>query len=108
MTEENNTTSNNQGFLTGFLIGSMVSGLGFYLTMTKAGRKMAREILRKAEELGDKGEDYLKEILEDKSFVEIKEQAEFKKTKAAKKITGIINKLTSEAKTLKKEIDKKK
>ena len=78
-----------QGFFSGFMIGSLVSGLGFYLTMTESGRKTARAILRKSEEFGEKGQDYLQSLLEEQT-------TSTKAKKSQKKIKKVINQLKGE------------
>ena len=94
MTEKADNSSS-QNFFSGFFIGAIVSGVGFYLTMTKSGRKIAREILRRAEELGEEGRDLLEEASAKKEVKEIKKKAE-------RKIDGIMDKLKQEVRSVKK------
>ena len=72
-----------------------MASVGFYLTMTKAGRKVARELLIKAEEIGEDGVDSLDEFMNSPKVSKLKQ-------KGAKKIDGIIDKLKHEVKAVKK------
>jgi len=92
---ENNNTHN---FFSGFVLGSVVTSVACYLTLTKAGRKTARELLRKAEKIGEEGQDYLEELIDNIDTDEIKE-------KSQKKIGGIINKLKRKVGFVKKKVD---
>lgn len=82
-------TNSSQGFFSGFVIGGVVSGLAFYLTMTEPGRKITRALLRKSEELGEKGEDYLQSLLEEQTTGGAKQ-------KGQKKIKKVMNQLKGE------------
>ncbi len=82
MTQNNNESSPAQNFFSGFLLGAVVSSVTCYLTLTKSGRKTAREILRRAEQIGEEGQDF--------------------KKKTEKKIDGIIGKLKHEVRAVKK------
>jgi len=96
MTEDKiNNNNGPQNFFSGFLLGSMVAGIASYLTLTKSGRKTARELLRKAEQIGEEGQDYLEELIQQPNTQQVKQKAE-------KKISGIIHKLKHEVKAAKK------
>lgn len=84
-----------QNFFSGFLLGAMVTGVTSYLTLTKSGRKIARELLRKAERIGEDGQEYLEDLLDKPSVVKTKQKAE-------NKISGIIHKLKHEVRAVKK------
>lgn len=79
-----------QGFFTGFVAGATVAASICYLTLTKSGQRLAKSILKYAEELGEKGEEFLLES-----------------GKSKHDIGSIINKLKS-VKTTKKSVDNKK
>lgn len=98
MTDQQNQTNSSSGiqnFFSGFLLGGLVSGIAGYLVLTKSGRKTARELLRKAEQIGEEGQDYLEELLEKPNVAKVKQKTE-------QKITGIIDKLKHEVKAAKK------
>ena len=99
MTEKNDAVG--QSFITGFITGAMVSGAGFYLAFTKSGRKLAKQVLQYAEEIGEKGEIAVQEVAGSNEFQEIKE-------KTNKKIGNIVDKLKLELKDVKKAVDRKK
>jgi len=92
-TSENSSTT--QNFFSGFLLGAAVAGAGFYLTMTKSGRKLAREILKRTEELGEEGHLLLEDLSNSPQVGKVKKQA-------GKRIEGIIDKLKQEVKSVKK------
>ena len=96
MTEDKISSNNSaQNFFSGFLLGSVVAGVASYLTLTKSGRKTARELLRKAEQIGEEGQDYLEELIKAPNTQQVKQKAE-------KKISVIIDKLKHEVKAAKK------
>ena len=91
----NDSNSSTQNFFSGFLIGAVVAVSTSYLTMTKSGRKLARELLRKAEEIGEDGAEYFEEIANSPKTAKLKQ-------KTGKKINNIIDKLKHEVKAVKK------
>jgi gas vesicle protein len=90
---DNNNAS--QPFFSGFLLGGVVSSVVCYLSFTKTGRKIARELLRKAEEFGEEGQEYFEDLVSSPKTQKVKRKAE-------QKIGGIINKLKREVKFTKK------
>ncbi len=98
MEKNNQGEHHSQSFMTGFLLGGIVASVGFYLTMTKSGRRVAKELLKAAEEVGERGEEYLTEIAESPAVKEVKKEA-------GEKLTGIIGKLKSELKAATKSVD---
>jgi gas vesicle protein len=95
MTNTNENSSSTQNFFSGFLLGAAIAGAGFYLTMTKSGRKIAREVLKRTEELGEEGN----LLFEDLSNSPLAQKV---KKHSGKKIEGIIDKLKQEVKSVKK------
>lgn len=61
MTNETNR-KNESNFFTGVVMGGLLGAGAVYLTMTKSGRKMAHALLNAAEELGERGEAYYREL----------------------------------------------
>jgi|GEM_PF-1389069 len=94
-TNPNEEGSSVQNFFSGFLLGALIAGGGFYLTMTKSGRKIGREILKRAEELGEEGHFLLEDLSDSPQVQKIKKQS-------GRKIAGIIDKLKLEVKSVKK------
>jgi len=93
--QSNGANSGVQNFFSGFFLGGIVASTVCYLTLTKSGRKIAREFLRKAEQIGEEGQEYLDELIKQPDAREIKQKAETK-------ISGIIKKLKHEVKSTKK------
>ncbi len=94
----NKDENQSQNFFTGFVLGGIISAAGFYLTMTKSGRKISKGLLKHAEEFGEKGEEYFENFMETPLVAKTKEAA-------GTKINNIIGKLKTELRSAKKTVD---
>ncbi|MCR4329828.1 MAG: YtxH domain-containing protein [Candidatus Roizmanbacteria bacterium] len=80
----NVSSSEHQGFVTGFGVGAVVGACAAYLLVTSSGRKILRNVMDVAQDIADKGDEYLH--LDDN------------KPHKTENITGIIDKLKKSVK----------
>lgn len=73
-----------QGFVTGFGVGAVVGACAVYMLVTPSGRKMLRGVMDIAQDIAEKGDEYL--------------QLDVNKVPQKENITGIIDKLKKSVK----------
>jgi len=78
------SSGEHQGFVTGFGVGAVVGACAAYLLVTPAGRKILRNVMDVAQDVADRGDEYL--------------HLDEHKTRSTENITGIIDKLKKSVK----------
>lgn len=101
----NDTGGSEKGFLTGFFLGSVVAFGAGYLTFTKSGRALTKQLLKAAEELGERGEEMLENV-ESMDIDEVGELVVKKKEEAKSTMSSLIGKLKGESAHEKKSAKK--